>query len=165
MRRPDAVKRLSPAEFALRANEPKYRPVLVSRTETNKIDATMVNLGGRTIVFNEPIPLDAGREYWIVGPGILDAQFSAASTATVHIANCIFRNRTKTSPVNAGIDYVLDGGAYLNFTALPSTEALKLEVGSRVRSNGMSEGRRWWRIKGPDDIAELSDDNLSHLTL
>ena len=117
----------------------------------------MVNLGGRTVLFNEPIKLDAGREYWIVGPGVLDAQFSASSTATVRIANCIFRNRTKTSPDKAGIDYVLDGGAYLNFTDLPSTEAMKLEVGGRVRSNGMSEGRRWWRIKGPDDIAELVD--------
>ena len=84
--------------------------------------------------------------------------FSASSTATVRIANCIFRNRTKTSPVKAGIDYVLDGGAYLNFTDLPSTETMKLEVGGRVRSNGMSEGRRWWRIKGPEDIAELVDD-------
>ena len=118
----------------------------------------MVNLGGRTVLFNEPIKLDAGREYWIVGPGVLDAQFSASSTATVRIANCIFRNRTKTSPDKAGIDYVLDGGAYLNFTDLPSTEAMKLEVGGRVRSNGMSEGRRWWRIKGPDDLAELIDE-------
>ena len=165
MRRPDVAKRMSPAEFTMRANEPQYRPVLVSRTETNKIEAAMVNLGGRTVVFTEPINLDAGREYWIVGPGILDAQFSASSTATVRIANCIFRNRTKTSPVNAGIDYVLDGGAYLNFTDLPSTEAMKLEVGGRVRSNGMSEGRRWWRIKGPDDIAELANQNLPHLTL
>ena len=121
----------------------------------------MVNLGGRTIIFNEPLHLDAGREYWIVGPGILDAQFSASSTATVRIANCIFRNRTKTSPVNAGIDYVLEGGSYLNFTDLPSTEAMKLEVGVRVRSNGMSEGRRWWRVKGPDDLAELIDEGLN----
>ena len=165
MRRPDAVKRMSPAEFTMRANDPQYRSVLVSRTATNKIDATMVNLGGRTVLFNEPIKLDAGRECWIVGPGVLDAQFSASSTATVRIANCIFRNRTKTSPVKAGIDYVLDGGAYLNFTDLPSTETMKLEVGGRVRSNGMSEGRRWWRIKGPDDIAELEDDNLPPLTL
>ena len=158
MRRPDAVKRMSPAEFAMRANDPQYQLVLVARTETNKIDATMVNLGGRTVVFTEPVNLDAGREYWIVGPGILDAQFSVSSTATVRIANCIFRNRTKISPLKAGIDYVLEGGAYLNFTDLPSTEAMKLEVGVRVRSNGMSEGRRWWRIKGPDDLAELIDE-------
>ena len=158
MRRPNAVRRMSPAEFAMRANEPKFRPVLASRTKTNKVNATMVNLSGRKVIFNEPINLDAGREYWIVGPGVLDAQFSASSTATVRIANCIFRNRTKKSPINAGIDYVLDRGAYLNFTDLPSTEAMKLEVGGRVRSNGMSEGRRWWRIKGPEDLAELVND-------
>ena len=119
----------------------------------------MVNLGGRTVLFNEPIKLDTGREYWIIGPGVFDAQFSASSTATVLMANCIFRNRTKTSPVKAGIDYVLDGGAYLNFTDLPSTSAMKFEAGERIRSNGMSEGRRWWRIKGPEDIAELMDDD------
>ena len=159
MRRPDAVKRMSPVEFAMRANDPKYQPVLVTRVETNKIDATIVNLGGRTVLFNEPINLDTGREYWIVGPGILDAQFSASSTAKVHVVNCIFRNRTKIRPGKAGIDYVLDGGAYLNFTDLPATKAMKLEVGGRVRTNGMSEGQRGWRIKGPEDMAELVDDN------
>jgi len=30
------------------------------------------------------------------------------------------------------VDYVLDGGAYLNFTDLPETEAMKLEAGTRI---------------------------------
>ena len=149
---------MSPSEFIMRANAPESRPVVKLRTETNRVNAAIVNLNGRTVVFNEPLDLVAGREYWIVGPGVLDAQFSASSTATVRIANCVFRNRTRIRPGKAGIDYVLDGGAYLNFTDLPSTESMKLEVGGRIRSNGMSEGRRWWRIKGPDDIAELVDD-------
>ena len=37
----------------MRGNDPKYQPVLVTRAETNKIDATMVNLGGRTVLFND----------------------------------------------------------------------------------------------------------------
>ena len=153
----DAMRRMSPGEhMMMSANSSRFE--VVSWDETNKINAATVHLDGRTIVFSEPIELDVGREYWIVGPGVLDAQFSASSTATVHVVDCVFRNRTKTSPDKAGIDYVLDGGAYLNFTDLPATEAMKLEAGSRIRNNGMSEGGRWWRLKGPDDLAELSDD-------
>ena len=143
--------------MTMRANAPRFD--VKQRAETNKVNAVQVNLDGRAVIFGKPLDLDAGREYWIVGPGVLDAQFSASSTATVHIANCIFRNRTSTSPESAGIDYVLDGGAYLNFAELPATESMRLRVGTRIRNNGMSEGRRWWRIKGPDDISELVDED------
>ena len=132
--------------------------------QTNEVDVTEVRLDGRTVVFDEPLDLGTGREYWLVGPGVLDARFTAGSKAIVRIINCTFRNRTVTSPDESGIDYVLDGGAYLNFTELPNTEAMKLRIGTRIRGNGMSEGRRWWRIKGPDDIAELVDeDNRSSI--
>ena len=156
-------RRMSPGEnIIMRANA--RRSEVKQWAETNKINAVQVNLDGRTIVFTRPLDLDVGREYWIVGPGVLDAQFSVASTATVHIANCTFRNRTTTNPGRAGINYVLDGGAYLNFTELPNTEAMKVEAGGRIRVNAMSEGRRWWRIKGPNDIAELVDeDNRSSI--
>lgn len=127
--------------------------------ETNEVNVTEVKLNGRTVVFDEPIDLVTGREYWIVGPGVLDARFSKGSKAIVRIINCTFRNRTATSPENSGIDYVLDAGAYLNFTELPNTEDMKLRVGTRIRGNGTSEGRRWWRIKGPNDMAELVDED------
>lgn len=146
----------------MRANVPRFD--VKQWAETNKINAVQVNLGGQAVAFSKPIALEAEREYWIVGPGILDAQFAISSTATVHIANCIFRNHTTTSPGRAGINYVLDGGAYLNFTDLPATEAMKVEAGGRIRNNEMSEGRRWWRIKGPSDISELIDeDNKSSI--
>ena len=132
--------------------------------ETNEVNVTEMKLDGQTVVFDEPLDLGVGREYWIVGPGVLDARFSKGSKAIVRIINCTFRNRTVTIPEDSGIDYVLDGGAYLNFMELPNTEAMKLRVGTRIRCNGMSEGRRWWRIKGPNDIAELVDeDNRSSL--
>lgn len=135
---------------------------VVSWAETNEIDVAEVKLDGRTVVFEEPLVLDSGREYRIIGPGVLDAQFSADSKATVRVINCVFRNRTTVGPDDAGIDYVLDGGAYLNFMELPATESMKLKVGSRIRSNGMSEGRRWWRIKGPEEISALiEEDNKS----
>ena len=131
----------------------------VSWAETNTIDVTEVRLDGRAVVFDEALNLGAGREYWIVGPGVLDAQFSAGSNSIVRIINCIFKNRTTATPEDAGIDYVLDGGAYLNFTELPATESMRLRVGTRIRNNGMSEGRRWWRIRGPDSISELVDED------
>ena len=158
MRMSEAVSRLSPEErMMMSASVPRFE--VVSWPETNALNVVEVRLDGQTVTLDEPLDLDAEREYWIVGPGVLDAQFSTASTATVRVVNCIFLNRTKTNPARAGIDYVLDGGAYLNFTDLPATEGMKLEASTRIRSNGMSEGRRWWRIKGPDNLEELVDED------
>ncbi len=56
------------------------------RTLTNEVQATIVNLGGRTNVFTHPIKLDTGREYWIVGPGTLDAAISGPSNTAYHLA-------------------------------------------------------------------------------
>ena len=56
------------------------------RTLTNEVLATIVNLGGRTNVFTHPINLDAGREYWIVGPGTLDAAISGPPNTAYHAA-------------------------------------------------------------------------------
>ena len=53
---------------------------------TNEVAATIVNLGGRTNVFLRPIWLDAGREYWIVGPGTLDAAICGPSNTAYHVA-------------------------------------------------------------------------------
>ena len=123
-----------------------------------------VNLEGKTVIIRKPIVLDGGKTYSVIGPGTLDADISGPTNTVLQLRNCVLLNRTKTSPGSAGINYVLDGGAYLNFTELPATEAMKLEVGSRIRINQMSEGRRGWRIKGPDGLAELIDeDNKSSL--
>ena len=51
------------------------------KDEIRKIPATIVRLGGATRVFAQPIHLDAGREYWIVGPGTLDGVFECESNA------------------------------------------------------------------------------------
>ena len=75
MRRPDKVRRMSPGEFMLRANDPDCRPVMTSWAETNKIDAVMVELGGKEVVVDAPLDLDACREYWIVGPGVRSMKY------------------------------------------------------------------------------------------
>ncbi len=51
------------------------------REVTNEVPATVVHLGGRTNVFARPIRLAAGRNYWIVGPGVLEAALVGPSAA------------------------------------------------------------------------------------
>ena len=58
----------------------RYRP------STNRVQATIVNLGGRTNIFTNPISLAAGREYWIVGPGMLDAVLIGSTNTRYHVA-------------------------------------------------------------------------------
>ena len=56
------------------------------RTLTNEVQATIVDLGGKSNVFTRPIRLDASREYWSVGPGTLDADISGQANTAYHIA-------------------------------------------------------------------------------
>ena len=86
------------------------------RTLTNEVQATIVNLGGRTNVFTRPIRLEAGREYWIVGPGTLDAAISSPTNSVLHIVNCMVINRTETFWPKAGPYYRLEGRSLLRFT-------------------------------------------------
>ncbi len=46
------------------------------RRAARKVPATIVRLGGITNSFSRPMRLDPGREYWIVGPGTLEGEFS-----------------------------------------------------------------------------------------
>ncbi len=52
------------------------------REVTNETPATVIRLGGRTNVFRRPIRLAAGRDYWIVGPGVLEASMAGPSAAS-----------------------------------------------------------------------------------
>jgi serine/threonine protein kinase len=56
------------------------------RQSTNQVQATIVDLGGRTNVFTNPISLAAGREYRIVGPGMLDAVLIGPANIRYHVA-------------------------------------------------------------------------------
>lgn len=88
------------------------------RTLTNRVSATIVNLGGRTNVFACPIRLESGRDYWIVGPGRLDAAIVGPTNCTVHVANCVIENRTDMPWPQSGPRYRLEGGALLCFPNL-----------------------------------------------
>ena len=80
-------------------------------------DITIVRLNGKTNEFDHPITLDASREYFIEGPGILAANIQAAGgVVRVHLKNCYLFNRSAMPIDKANIRYVFEGGAYLNFT-------------------------------------------------
>ncbi len=90
---------------------------LLYRIVTNSVDITLVRLNNRTNKFLNPLRIDPSREYWIVGPGFLEAAFVKPKKKTsVRLENCFFNNRSVDSPENANISYVLTGGVYLNFT-------------------------------------------------
>lgn len=81
--------------------------------------ATIVRLKGQTNDFARPLVLDASREYFVEGPGILVAEIQAkGGTVRVHLKNCFLFNRSSVPIDKAGIRYVFEGGAYLNFTSL-----------------------------------------------
>ena len=81
--------------------------------------ATLVRLRGQTNDFDRPLVLDASREYFVEGPGILAAEIQAkGGTVRVHLKNCFLFNRSSVPIDKAGVRYVFEGGAYLNFTSL-----------------------------------------------
>ena len=46
------------------------------RRAARSVSATVVSLGGATNSFDRPIRLNPAREYWIIGPGTLEGEFS-----------------------------------------------------------------------------------------
>ncbi len=90
----------------------------VWRNATNEINAVIVNLNSRTNVFDRPVVLSPSYEYWITGPGILDAELIAQKETIIRLRNCIFLNRTRSELDDAKVYYSLDGGTYLNFSEL-----------------------------------------------
>lgn len=94
--------------------------VLAGRSCSNVVSSVsgkIVRLNGRRHVFENPLRLEGGSHYWIVGPGTLDASISGAPGAVVHIGeNAVFINRTKAPIEKVGVRYVLEKFGYLNFT-------------------------------------------------
>ena len=88
------------------------------RTVTNELQVTLVRLKKGNHVFARPLNLKADHEYWIAGPGTLDASMvSEGSNTTLRLHNCVVLNRSKIPFAKSGIRYVFQGYAYLNFTS------------------------------------------------
>lgn len=95
----------------------------VYRIVTNEINLTMIRLNGVTNRFDRPVILDADRECWIVGPGILDAELLAPTGAVVRLKDCVFINRTRTPIDVSKIYYRTYGGVYMNFSELDKPDS------------------------------------------
>jgi hypothetical protein len=88
------------------------------QTVTNAVDATVVNLNGATNRFAHPLKLNPKREYWVVGPGTLNAVFKESQGTTMRLANCRLVNRAEESLRKSGIRYILYKGTQLDFPAI-----------------------------------------------
>ena len=87
------------------------------RVTTNTMPVALVRLDYQEKTFRKPIRLEVGREYRIVGPGILDAAFEKPDdTVRVVLENCFFNNRSTDHPEVVKIRYALTGKAEMNFT-------------------------------------------------
>lgn len=95
----------------------KVTPTHAYREVRKHIRAIRVRLNGEENCFSRPLRLDSSRDYFIEGPGLLSADIrSAGGTARLHLKNCFLFNRSTVPVDQAGIQYVFEGGAYLNFT-------------------------------------------------
>lgn len=116
------------------------------RETTNNVPVTLIRLGGRTNVFVNAIRLEPGREYRIVGPGILDAELTGpANTDPRWRRKASGREMRKETDPATGMEYVINGlapGEILD--ELPSDGVVRLEnctlrnrMGGRWPENGL----------------------------
>ena len=119
---------------------------------TNVVEGIVVNLRQRTFSFKEPIVLAPG-EYRIVGPGRLDAAISGPSNAVVRLTGCTLNNMTTRPYPKNGVNYVLDGGAYLNFVNLD--ENFHMRKFLRYASGNLSGDDEAVAFRGPLTREEL----------
>ena len=122
------------------------------RNVTNELHVTMIRLKKETHVFTRPLKLKAGREYWIEGPGTLDASIiSEGTNATLRLHNCVVLNRSKIPFAKSGIRYAFQGYSYFNFVAQSKPSGFTV---------GQFEGfdsTDTIRFKGPETLEELRD--------
>lgn len=88
------------------------------RNVTNEEEATIVRLANNTNVFDRQIILAPGRECWIEGPGVLDAELTASTNTIIRLRNCVFKNRTRKALDEGNLHYRLEGGTGLDFLYL-----------------------------------------------
>ena len=76
---------------------------------------SVLNLRGQTLVLHEPIVLQPGRTYRVIGPGTLDADISGPESTTLWMTNCVVLNRARAIYPDIKLKYHLADGVYLNF--------------------------------------------------
>ena len=114
----------------------------------------VMRLDGNNVVIKEPVVLEMGKTYQIVGPGTLDADLFCPTTATVRLKDCVLINRTKRLYPENGIQYRLEDGVYLNFI-----NVRKKPFELRIRDfTGIYDGElNQVRFGGPETVKELME--------
>ena len=116
---------------------------------------------GATHAFKRPIVLPNDREWYIVGPGTLDADVTGTATnklTNVRLDRCVLLNRTRKPAEQVAIRYCFGGGAYLNFIDQDPDQSLlrfaqryaegfdaqfnAVEFGGPPTVNGLKENRQ-----------------------
>lgn len=90
----------------------------VLREVPKEVRGTLVRLRGERHEFAEPLRLEPGRHYWIVGPGSLDADIECEGKAFLHLDRCELTNRSLKPVGEAGVVYIFAKGVRLNFANL-----------------------------------------------
>ena len=129
-------------------------PMQITIAETNYIKAVNINLDKKSVSFKNTIRLSPEREYWITGPGTLDADLFCPTTAVVRLRNCVLLNRTKRLYPENGIQYRLENGAYLNFVNI---KKLPLELSIRNFITPFDGAYNQVRFGGPETVKELME--------
>ncbi len=86
-------------------------------TRAKEVRVTMLRLNNGKFKFEKPIEIGPG-EYWIEGPGLLDASLRGPTGTIVRLHRCIVTNRTEVAYPQNGIRYELEHLADLSFPNL-----------------------------------------------
>lgn len=97
-------------------------------------DGVVIRLDGMVRELDGRVRLDPTKEYFVEGPGTIAADLSAeGGTVRLHLKNCHVINHSITPVDKAGIRYIFEGNAILDFPSLD-------ESSSRSKMSGVSEG-------------------------
>ena len=121
-----------------------------------------LNLQGRSVVKHDPVRLQSGKTYRVIGPGTLDANIGSTAETTLWLTNCVLINRSEfVYPIN-GVKYVLAGDVYLNFAC---QTGMTVDVGRYISTpdgairdlnrTTMNLNNNDIRFSGPESVEDL----------
>ncbi len=131
---------------------PSPKQVARAMASTNQSFPRVMRLEKKTVVLSDPVVLEAGKEYQIVGPGTLDVDLYCPTTTIVRLQHCVLLNRTKRLYPANGIQYRLEGEAYLNFIEFRKKP---WNVDVRDFTGVFNKGANDVRFGGPETLREL----------
>lgn len=119
-------------------------------------EVKQVCLRNETLTLRRPLRLAGNQEYWFVGPGTVDGEFTSAGTNTVvRLKNCHLVNRSPVPMAESGIRYVFERGSTLHFVNQDRPAGF-----SPVRCDGFDSKYNAIRFKTPPLVDTLYEEAL-----